>query len=76
MYLINPQLPNRFPKNLHILPIIPHLQNTPPIFQIIQTYKPYPLYHPPPHNHLPLMQHNPQQPLPNNILRTKNTTQP
>ncbi len=45
------------------------------MFQIMEEYKPYMVYHAAAHKHVPLMEFNPKEAIKNNILGTKNTAE-
>lgn len=75
IYLINRELRNRFGKNVDIVPIIADVQNRARMFEIMETYKPYAVYHAAAHKHVPLMEDNPEEAVHNNILGTKNTAE-
>lgn len=75
IYLINRELRNRFGKNVDIVPIIADVQNRARMFEIMETYKPYAVYHAAAHKHVPLMEENPEEAVCNNILGTKNTAE-
>lgn len=75
IYLINRELRNRFGKNVDIVPIIADVQNRARMFEIMETYKPYAVYHAAAHKHVPLMEENPEEAVRNNILGTKNTAE-
>lgn len=75
IYLINRELRNRFGKNVDIVPIIADVQNRARMFEIMETYKPYAVYHAAAHKHVPLMEDNPEEAVRNNILGTKNTAE-
>lgn len=75
IYLINRELRNRFGKNVDIVPIIADVQNRARMFEIMETYKPYAVYHAAAHKHVPLMEDNPEETVRNNILGTKNTAE-
>lgn len=75
IYLINRELRNRFGKNVDIVPIIADVQNRARMFEIMETYKPYAVYHAAAHKHVPLIEDNPEEAVHNNILGTKNTAE-
>lgn len=75
IYLINRELRNRFGKNVDIVPIIADVQNRARMFEVMETYKPYAVYHAAAHKHVPLMEDNPEEAVRNNILGTKNTAE-
>ncbi|HHX0056608.1 TPA: type 8 capsular polysaccharide synthesis protein Cap8D, partial [Staphylococcus aureus] len=75
IYLINRELRNRFGKNVDIVPIIADVQNRARMFEIMEMYKPYAVYHAAAHKHVPLMEDNPEEAVRNNILGTKNTAE-
>lgn len=75
IYLINRELRNRFGKNVDIVLIIADVQNRARMFEIMETYKPYAVYHAAAHKHVPLMEDNPEEAVRNNILGTKNTAE-
>lgn len=75
IYLINRELRNRFGKNVDIVPIIADVQNRARMFEIMEMYKPYAVYHAAAHKHVPLMEDNLEEAVRNNILGTKNTAE-
>jgi polysaccharide biosynthesis protein capD len=62
-------------KNVDIVPIIADVQNRARMFEIMEMYKPYAVYHAAAHKHVPLMEDNPEEAVRNNILGTKNTAE-
>ncbi|SHD34902.1 UDP-D-quinovosamine 4-dehydrogenase [Staphylococcus argenteus] len=75
IYLINRELRNRFGKHFDIVPVIADVQNRARMFEIMDQYKPYAVYHAAAHKHVPLMEYNPEEAVRNNILGTKNTAE-
>lgn len=51
--------------------IIADVQNRARMFEIMETYKPYAVYHAAAHKHVPLMEDNPEEAVRNNILVRK-----
>lgn len=74
IYLIHQELKNLY-KTIEILPIIGDVQDKARMQSVMQTYKPYVVYHAAAHKHLPLMECNPEEAVKNNILGTRNTAE-
>ncbi|MDN8952105.1 polysaccharide biosynthesis protein, partial [Staphylococcus aureus] len=75
IYLINREIRNRIGKNVEIVPIIADLQNRARMFEIMEMYKPYAVYHEAAHKQVPLMEDYPEEAVRNNILGTKITAE-
>lgn len=75
IYLINQELSKIYENNIEIFPIIADVQNKNRIFEIMQEFKPYAVYHAAAHKHVPLMEFSPKEAVKNNILGTRNTAE-
>lgn len=58
-----------------IIPIIGDVQDRERIFDIVNTYKPWIIYHAAAHKHVPLMEYNPHEAIKNNVIGTKNVAE-
>ncbi|RFU64758.1 nucleoside-diphosphate sugar epimerase/dehydratase [Peribacillus glennii] len=59
-------------KEIEILPEIADLQDYGKMMTVMETYKPHVVYHAAAHKHVPLMEHNPEEAVKNNIIGTMN----
>jgi len=75
IYTIHQELFNTYHNQIDIVPIIADIQDRARMFQIMEEYKPYMVYHAAAHKHVPLMEFNPKEAIKNNILGTKNTAE-
>ncbi|WP_415425143.1 polysaccharide biosynthesis protein [Staphylococcus borealis] len=73
IYLINQELINLYKDKIELIPIIADVQNAARMEEIMNTYKPYAVYHAAAHKHVPLMEYNPIEAFRNNVLGTRNT---
>lgn len=73
IYLINQELTNLYKDKIELIPIIADVQNAARMEEIMNTYKPYAVYHAAAHKHVPLMEYNPIEAFKNNVLGTRNT---
>ncbi|WP_440897995.1 polysaccharide biosynthesis protein [Amphibacillus sp. Q70] len=58
-----------------IIPIIGDVQDRDRIFDIVNTYNPWIIYHAAAHKHVPLMEYNPHEAIKNNVIGTKNVAE-
>ena len=72
IYLIHQELLNIYKDRIEIIPLIADVQNSERIQEIMNTYKPYAVYHAAAHKHVPLMEYNPPEAFRNNVLGTRN----
>lgn len=75
IYLIYQELTKQYGRNIEFEPVIADVQNRERLFEVMNHYKPYAVYHAAAHKHVPMMEYNPQEALRNNILGTKNTAE-
>ncbi|PTK75372.1 polysaccharide biosynthesis protein [Staphylococcus haemolyticus] len=73
IYLIHQELNAIYKDKIEIIPIIADVQNAARMEEIMNTYKPYAVYHAAAHKHVPLMEYNPIEAFKNNVLGTRNT---
>ncbi|MCI2946952.1 polysaccharide biosynthesis protein [Staphylococcus caledonicus] len=73
IYLIHQELSNMYKEKIEIVPIIADVQNVERMEEVMETYKPYAVYHAAAHKHVPLMEYNPTEAFRNNVLGTRNT---
>lgn len=62
-------------QEIEIIPIIGDVQDRDHMFQVIENYEPFFIYHAAAHKHVPLMESNPHKAVKNNILGTKNVAE-
>ncbi|GLY09080.1 UDP-N-acetylglucosamine 4,6-dehydratase [Bacillus badius] len=72
IYQIDLELRNRCKGSIEIIPIIGDIQDRERMFHVMEEYRPDVVYHAAAHKHVPLMEHNPQEAVKNNIFGTKN----
>ncbi|MEB5677413.1 polysaccharide biosynthesis protein [Mammaliicoccus sciuri] len=75
IYHIHQELSGFYKGEIKIIPIIADVQDKERMKDVMQTYKPYVVYHAAAHKHVPLMEYNPQEAIKNNILGTRNTAE-
>ncbi|QZZ03280.1 polysaccharide biosynthesis protein [Staphylococcus arlettae] len=75
IYLIHQELTKLYAGDIEFEPVIADVQNRERLFEVMNHYKPYAVYHAAAHKHVPMMEYNPQEALRNNILGTKNTAE-
>lgn len=75
IYHIHQELTGQYGEEIEIIPIIADVQDKERMKEVMQTYKPYVVYHAAAHKHVPLMEYNPQEAIKNNIFGTKNTAE-
>ncbi|MEB7768268.1 polysaccharide biosynthesis protein [Mammaliicoccus sciuri] len=75
IYHIHQELNGLYKEEIEIIPIIADVQDKARIIEVMQTYKPYVVYHAAAHKHVPLMEYNPQEAIKNNVLGTRNTAE-
>ncbi|PNZ70006.1 polysaccharide biosynthesis protein [Staphylococcus croceilyticus] len=73
IYLIHQELSNLYKDKIEIIPIIADVQNAKRMEEVMNTYRPYAVYHAAAHKHVPLMEYNPIEAFRNNVLGTRNT---
>lgn len=71
IYHIHQELTGQYGEEIEIIPIIADVQDKERMKEVMQTYKPYVVYHAAAHKHVPLMEYNPQEAIKNNIFGTK-----
>lgn len=75
IYHIHQELNGLYKDEIEVIPIIADVQDKERIKEVMQTYKPYVVYHAAAHKHVPLMEYNPQEAIKNNVLGTRNTAE-
>lgn len=75
IYLIHQELSKQYAGEIEFEPVIDDVQNRVRLFEVMNYYKPYAVYHAAAHKHVPLMEYNSQEALRNNVLGTKNTAE-
>lgn len=75
IYHIHQELTGQYGEEIEIIPIIADVQDKERMKEVMQTYKPYVVYHAAAHKHVPLMEYNPQEAIKNNVLGTRNTAE-
>ncbi|WP_387045210.1 polysaccharide biosynthesis protein [Mammaliicoccus sciuri] len=75
IYHIHQELNGVYKEEIEIIPIIADVQDKARMIEVMQTYKPYVVYHAAAHKHVPLMEYNPQEAIKNNVLGTRNTAE-
>lgn len=71
IYEIDLELRKKFP-SLDIRPVIADIQDMARIRQVFETYRPGVVFHAAAHKHVPLMEHNPEEAIKNNVFGTWN----
>lgn len=71
IYEIDLELRKKFP-SLNIRPLIADIQDMARIRQVFETYRPSVVFHAAAHKHVPLMEHNPEEAVKNNVFGTWN----
>jgi len=74
IYQIHRELQGQY-KDISIIPIIADVQDRKKMFEIMQQYQPYIVYHAAAHKHVPLMEVNPIEAVKNNVYGTKNVAE-
>lgn len=75
IYHIHQELTGLYKEEIEVIPIIADVQDKERMKEVMQTYKPYVVYHAAAHKHVPLMEYNPQEAIKNNVLGTRNTAE-
>ncbi|WP_433959457.1 polysaccharide biosynthesis protein [Cytobacillus horneckiae] len=75
IYQIDMELKNQYKDEIEIIPVIADIQDRERIFETMDRYKPYVVYHAAAHKHVPLMEYNPKEAVKNNILGTRNVAE-
>ncbi|MEX2948679.1 nucleoside-diphosphate sugar epimerase/dehydratase [Staphylococcus warneri] len=75
IYHIHQELSQKYGNNIKFIPVIADVQNRKRMFEIIEKYQPYVVYHAAAHKHVPLMEANPEEAMRNNIIGTKNVAE-
>ncbi len=75
IYHIHQELSGFYKDEIEIIPTIADVQDKERMKDVMQTYKPYVVYHAAAHKHVPLMEYNPEEAIKNNVLGTKNTAE-
>ena len=74
VYFIELELKDNY-DNLNITPVIGNVQDSNKLNKVFETYKPDVVFHAAAHKHVPLMEHNPEEAVKNNIFGTKNVAE-
>ncbi|WP_239752721.1 nucleoside-diphosphate sugar epimerase/dehydratase [Mammaliicoccus sp. J-M40] len=75
IYHIHQELSGFYKDETEIIPIIADVQDKERMKEVMETYKPYVVYHAAAHKHVPLMEYNPKEAIKNNVLGTRNTAE-
>ncbi|WP_020061476.1 polysaccharide biosynthesis protein [Bacillus sp. 123MFChir2] len=75
IYGIEMELREIYKNRIEIVAEIADVQDRNKIFSIMDKYRPYIVYHAAAHKHVPLMEHNPEEAVKNNIFGTKNVAE-
>ncbi|MEH7461463.1 nucleoside-diphosphate sugar epimerase/dehydratase [Bacillus thuringiensis] len=75
IYGIEMELREIYKNRIEIVTEIADIQDRNKIFSIVEKYRPYIVYHAAAHKHVPLMEHNPEEAVKNNIFGTKNVAE-
>ena len=75
IYHTHQEMSGFYKGEIEIIPIIADVQDKERMKDVMQTYKPYVVYHAAAHKHVPLMEYNPQEAIKNNVLGTRNTAE-
>src|SRR5690625_4771474 len=60
---------------IEMIPVIGDVQDRERMFDIVEQYRPYVIYHAAAHKHVPLMEYNPHEAVKNNVIGTKNVAE-
>ncbi|MGJ7920800.1 polysaccharide biosynthesis protein [Neobacillus sp. LXY-4] len=72
IYGIDMELRNTYSGLIEIVPVIGDVQDRERMFEVMETHRPYVVYHAAAHKHVPLMEYNPREAVKNNVFGTKN----
>ncbi len=75
IYSVHNELSARFGKEVLFHAEIADIQDRDKIFTLMKKYEPHVVYHAAAHKHVPLMEHNPEEAVKNNIIGTKNVAE-
>ncbi|MGG2066220.1 polysaccharide biosynthesis protein [Bacillus sp. S14(2024)] len=75
IYTIEMELRSLYKDEIEIITEIADVQDLHKMFQIMDRYKPYIVYHAAAHKHVPLMERNPEEAVKNNVIGTKNVAE-
>lgn len=75
IYIIEKELKNSYSEGIDYIPEIADIQDRNKIFYIMDKYRPDVVFHAAAHKHVPLMEHNPEEAVKNNIIGTKNVAE-
>lgn len=75
IYTIDMELRQIYEEKIEIIPVIADIQDRDRIFEVMDTHRPYVVYHAAAHKHVPLMEYNPREAVKNNIFGTKNVAE-
>ncbi|HDX9587170.1 TPA: polysaccharide biosynthesis protein [Bacillus pseudomycoides] len=75
IYGIEMELREVYKDRIEIVTEIADIQDRNKIFAIMDKYRPFIVYHAAAHKHVPLMEHNPEEAVKNNIFGTKNVAE-
>lgn len=75
IHSVHTELSARFGKEVLFHAEIADIQDRDKIFTLMKKYEPHVVYHAAAHKHVPLMEHNPEEAVKNNIIGTKNVAE-
>ncbi|MFJ8526938.1 polysaccharide biosynthesis protein [Bacillus sp. NPDC094106] len=75
IYTIEMELKTLYKDAIKIITEIADIQDRNKMFEIMEMYNPYIVYHAAAHKHVPLMERNPKEAVKNNIIGTKNVAE-
>ena len=75
IYTIEMELRTLYKDAIKIITEIADIQDRNKMFEIMEMYNPYIVYHAAAHKHVPLMERNPKEAVKNNIIGTKNVAE-
>ncbi|MEC1664909.1 polysaccharide biosynthesis protein [Bacillus halotolerans] len=75
IHSIYSELNGRFGKHIVFHTEIADVQDRDKMFTLMKKYEPHVVYHAAAHKHVPLMEHNPEEAVKNNIIGTKNVAE-
>lgn len=75
IHSVHAELASRFDRQVAFHTEIADIQDRDKIFTLMKKYEPHVVYHAAAHKHVPLMEHNPEEAVKNNIIGTKNVAE-